>query len=99
VSVLLAGEAGYIGSHTAVALLAVSYHVFIYDNLSYSKRDVMFRIEKITGKNVLFPLEYFDNNVYGTISLIKAMSVNNVKTLVFSSSAAVYGEPQYLPID
>lgn len=56
-------------------------------------------IEKITGKNVLFPLEHFDNNVYVTISLLIAMRVNNVKTLVFSSSATVYEEPQYLPVD
>jgi len=45
------------------------------------------------------PLEYFDNNVGGTISLMVAMQKNHINTLVFSSSACVYGEPQYLPID
>lgn len=54
---------------------------------------------KSVGESVLGPLRYFDNNVGGTISLLEAMQVNNVKTLVFSSSATVYGEPQYLPID
>lgn len=45
------------------------------------------------------PLAYFANNVQGTISLLEAMSASRVKTLVFSSSATVYGQPQYLPID
>ena len=54
---------------------------------------------KAVGESVEKPLEYFDNNVGGTISLLKAMQENQVKTLVFSSSATVYGEPQYLPID
>ena len=54
---------------------------------------------KAVGESVERPLEYFDNNVGGTISLLEAMQENQVKTLVFSSSATVYGEPQYLPID
>lgn len=54
---------------------------------------------KAVGESVEKPLEYFDNNVGGTISLLQAMRENQVKKLVFSSSATVYGEPQYLPID
>ena len=54
---------------------------------------------KAVGESVKRPLEYFDNNVGGTISLLEAMQENHVKMLVFSSSATVYGEPQYLPID
>jgi UDP-glucose 4-epimerase len=54
---------------------------------------------KAVGESVEKPLEYFDNNVGGTISLLEAMQENQIKTLVFSSSATVYGEPQYLPID
>jgi UDP-glucose 4-epimerase len=45
------------------------------------------------------PIEYYANNVQGTISLLETMKSTNVKTLVFSSSATVYGDPQYLPID
>lgn len=45
------------------------------------------------------PLEYYDNNVAGTISLLNAMAEVGIKRLVFSSSATVYGDPQYLPID
>lgn len=54
---------------------------------------------KAVGESVEKPLEYFDNNVCGTISLLEAMRGSQVKALVFSSSATVYGEPQYLPID
>jgi UDP-glucose 4-epimerase len=45
------------------------------------------------------PTEYYDNNVTGTINLLKAMKKNNINKLVFSSSATVYGEPIYLPYD
>lgn len=45
------------------------------------------------------PLEYFDNNVAGTISLLEAMSACKIFILVFSSSATVYGQPAYLPYD
>ena len=45
------------------------------------------------------PIEYYDVNVLGTISLLKAMQISEVKKLLFSSSASIYGEPEYLPID
>lgn len=54
---------------------------------------------KAVGESTQKPLEYFDNNVSGTISLLDAMKRAEVKTIVFSSSATVYGEPQYLPLD
>ena len=54
---------------------------------------------KAVGESVEKPIEYYANNVQGTISLLEAMKSANVKTLVFSSSATVYGDPQYLPID
>ncbi len=54
---------------------------------------------KAVGESVEKPIEYYANNVQGTISLLGAMKFTNVKTLVFSSSATVYGVPQYLPID
>ena len=54
---------------------------------------------KAVGESVEKPIEYYENNVTGTISLLKAMRSANVKTLVFSSSATVYGDPQYLPLD
>ena len=54
---------------------------------------------KAVGESVEKPIEYYANNVQGTISLLEAMKSENVKSLVFSSSATVYGDPQYLPID
>jgi UDP-glucose 4-epimerase len=136
-NILLTGGTGYIGSHTAVVLVEAGHNIVLVDNLSNSKKDVVTRLQQITGKVIPFvegdvrdtsllsntiknyqvdavihfaglkavaeslekPIEYFDNNVGGTTSLLEAMLESKVKTLVFSSSATVYGEPQYLPID
>lgn len=54
---------------------------------------------KAVGESVAKPLDYYHNNVYGSLCLIQAMQGAGVKRLVFSSSATVYGEPKYLPID
>lgn len=54
---------------------------------------------KAVGESVEQPLRYYDNNVGGTISLLQAMDETGVGTLVFSSSATVYGQPAYLPLD
>ena len=53
---------------------------------------------KAVGESVEKPLDYYDNNVIGTHRLLQAMGNCDVKTLVFSSSATVYGEPQRLPL-
>ena len=52
---------------------------------------------KSVGESVCKPMMYYDNNVNGTLRLIEAMSAANVKTLVFSSSATVYGVPAQMP--
>lgn len=54
---------------------------------------------KAVGGSVEKPLDYYANNVGGALSLLRAIQSVEVKTLVFSSSATVYGEPQYLPLD
>lgn len=54
---------------------------------------------KAVGESVDKPLTYYDNNVTGTMNLLRAMDATGCKKIVFSSSATVYGEPQYLPID
>ena len=54
---------------------------------------------KAVGESVAQPIDYYANNVQGTISLLQAMQAVGGKTIVFSSSATVYGEPQYLPYD
>ena len=132
--ILVTGGTGYIGSHTVVQLLEAAdkvAKVIILDNLCNSKREVVNRIEQITGKrpdlvigdirdrsslrslfanhkidavihfaglkavgeSVAEPLKYYDNNVSGSVVLFEEMARANVKTLVFSSSATVYGDP------
>jgi UDP-glucose 4-epimerase len=53
---------------------------------------------KAVGESVERPLEYYDNNVHGTLQLLAAMRRASVKTFVFSSSATVYGDPASVPI-
>jgi len=53
---------------------------------------------KAVGESVSKPLDYYEVNVGGTISLLQAMQAAGVRSIVFSSSATVYGEPQKLPI-
>ena len=54
---------------------------------------------KAVGESVRKPLEYYDNNIYGTLVLLETMREHNVKKIVFSSSATVYGTPERLPLD
>lgn len=53
---------------------------------------------KAVGESVAKPLEYYDNNVYGTLTLLHVMKEFAVKRIVFSSSATVYGDPASVPI-
>ena len=53
---------------------------------------------KAVGESVEIPLAYYNNNLTGTLTLLEAMKANNVRNLVFSSSATVYGDPSTLPI-
>ena len=54
---------------------------------------------KSVEDSISSPIEYYKTNISGTVSLLNAMQIANVRNLVFSSSATVYGEPNYLPID
>lgn len=53
---------------------------------------------KAVGESVEKPMEYYDNNVHGTLVLVEAMRAAGVKSLIFSSSATVYGDPATVPI-
>ena len=134
-TILLAGGAGYIGSHTAVELLSSGYDVVVVDNYSNSSPEAIKRVEKITGKTVALyeadvkgtkaidrifsdndidavihfaglkavgesvekPVLYYRNNIDTTLSLLEAMERHNVKNIIFSSSATVYGEKNKVP--
>jgi UDP-glucose 4-epimerase len=135
-NILLTGGAGYIGSHTYVALIEAGYTPVILDNFSNSHPTVLQRLEEITkkpvtcergdvldtpwveevlrrhqiagvihfagdkavGESVAKPLKYYRNNLVGAISLMEAMESAGCGTLVFSSSATVYGDPVSVPI-
>lgn len=60
---------------------------------------IHFAAESLVGESMQNPLKYYDNNVYGTCCLVREMVAAGVKNLVFSSTAAVYGEPKAVPLD
>ncbi len=58
-----------------------------------------FAAKLLVGESVAHPLRYYDTNVAGTTSLLQAMKTADVGVLVFSSTCAIYGNPDYLPLD
>ncbi len=135
--VLLTGGAGYIGSHTAVALLQAGLTPVLLDNFCNSQPAVLTRLQQLTGRAIEYergdvndtawvaqvlrrhhcqavvhfaglkavgesvaqPLRYYRHNVAGLLSVLEAMAaVPDCRSLVFSSSATVYGEPASVPI-
>ncbi|VEN41156.1 unnamed protein product, partial [Callosobruchus maculatus] len=103
-TILVTGGAGYVGSHTVVELLKNNYTVIALDNnvncyaIQCNKPEALKRVEEITGEQVIYyKADIRDKDMLDKI--FKAvMSKNGVKKLVFSSSATVYGDPQFLPI-
>lgn len=59
---------------------------------------IHFAAESLVGESVVEPLKYYHNNVYGTLCLLEKMKIYGVKRIVFSSTAATYGEPENTPI-
>jgi UDP-glucose 4-epimerase len=59
---------------------------------------IHFAAYSLVGESVTNPLKYYDNNLYGTKVLLEAMLKNNIGKIVFSSTAATYGEPENIPI-
>lgn len=135
--ILVTGGAGYIGSHTCIALIEAGYELVVFDNFCNASRESIKRVESIVGRDIpviegdirdagdlqnVFdtydidsvihfaglkavgesveqPLKYYDNNVTGTIVLCEIMARNGCKSIVFSSSATVYGDPHTTPIE
>ena len=128
-TILVAGGAGYIGSHMVAELHDKGYDVVVADNLCTGHRgavthgtlcvgdvrdgeflDRVFTEHKIdgvinfaafslVGESCTDPLKYYGNNVAGAVSMLGAMRRHGVDKIVFSSTAATYGEPEKQPID
>ena len=133
--ILLTGGAGFIGSHTYVALAEAGYSVTILDNFENAQEDVPDRLEQITGAKVPViradirdaaamtaafaggfdavvhfaalksvaegeadPMGYFRANCGGLMTVVEAMRAAGTSRIVFSSSAAVYGNAEEMPI-
>lgn len=60
---------------------------------------IHFAADALVNESVINPRKYYENNVIGSINLLNSMIDNNVKKIVFSSTCATYGEPEYVPID
>ncbi len=129
-NVLVAGGAGYIGSHTVKRLKEAGHNPVIYDNLSRGHRQVAeilkvpaifsdlndrsaltqaLRDHKIdcvmhfaafayVGESVEKPLLYYQNNVGTTISVLQSMNEAGVNNFVFSSTCAIFGDPERAPL-
>ena len=127
-AVLVAGGAGYIGSHVAKALDGAGYKPVVLDDLSAGKQDFVrwgpFYRAAVTDTSVVAqavrehgiravidlagsievaesvrdPLKFYDNNASAKTSFLRTLSANGVTAFVFSSTAAVYGEPVTVPI-
>ena len=129
-TILVAGGAGYIGSHMVAMLVKRGYEVVVADNLrtghwqavkgarklyvgdlrdaafldrlfTENKIDgvINFAAFSLVGESVTDPLKYYGNNVEGAVSLLNAMKAHGVDKIVFSSTAATYGEPEKQPIE
>lgn len=127
--VLIAGGAGYIGSHMVKMLLDRGHEPTVLDDFSTGYRDaviggrvveadladrsaldVLFasaRFDAVmhfasfiqVGESVELPAKYYRNNFANTLNLLDAMLAAGVDRFVFSSTAAIFGEPEYVPID
>lgn len=73
---------------------------FLDDLLKKEKIDAVihFAANSLVGESMTEPLKYYDNNLYGTMVLLKSMVENGIDKIVFSSTAATYGEPENIPI-
>lgn len=93
-NVLLAGGAGYIGSHTAVELLNAGHDVVIVDNYDNSCPEVINRIEKITGKKVVF----YETDVKDKEAVSKIFAENKIDCVIHFAGLKAVGESVRIPI-
>lgn len=104
-------ELGHIETIKTLKNISGNFVDFIQGNLqNFEEINSVFKKHKVdavvhfaafsqVGESVKNPQKYYFNNVYGSLNLFRAMLENDVKKIVFSSTAATYGEPVYTPID
>jgi UDP-glucose 4-epimerase len=92
--ILLSGGFGYIGSHTAVALADAGFNVVLFDNLSNSKRDVLDRLETITG--IRFP--FIEGDVRDTALLEETLHTHQIDSVVHFAGLKAVGESVEAPL-
>ncbi len=92
--ILVTGGTGYIGSHTSVELLNSGYDVVIIDNLCNSKREVVDKIESITGKKVKF----YEEDVCNKEALEKIFTENNIDAVIHFAGLKAVGESVQKPL-
>jgi len=127
--ILVAGGAGYIGSHTVAELLEMGHKVITFDSLQKGHKEAVlggefiegnllnqediekvfkkntidavihFAADSLVGESMEKPDKYFRNNDIGGMNLLSAMIKYNTKKIIFSSTAATYGEPEKVPIE
>ena len=92
--VFVTGGTGYIGSHTCVELLASGYDVTVFDNLSNSNREVLNRLERITGKKVHF----VEGDIRDKTALRQAMSYDSPEKVIHFAGLKAVGESVEHPL-
>ena len=93
-NILLTGGTGYIGSHTALALLSEGHQVFLYDNLVNSKREVVSKIEAISGMKAPF----IEGDVRDTQQLTEVLRSNKVDRVIHFAGLKAVGESSTNPL-
>lgn len=93
-NILLAGGAGYIGSHTAVELLNAGYDVVVVDNYSNSNPEVINRIEQITGKKFM----YYEADIKNKLVMKQIFYQNNIDCVIHFAGLKAVGESILKPI-
>ena len=93
-SVLVTGGAGYIGSHTVLILLEAGYSVIVLDNLSNSSRESLNRVERLTGKSLLF----IEGDIRDSACLKRVFDGHDITSVIHFAGLKAVGESVAQPL-
>lgn len=94
-SILVTGGAGYIGSHTLIALTQAGYEPVVIDNLYNSKEEALKRVEKITGK----PIRFYRADVRDISALEQIFNENKIEAVIHFAGLKAVGESVQIPLE